>query len=105
MADRELKPEEKAREEIDDLLRDAGWEIQDFSNIDVDASKGVAVREFPVETGDADYLLFVDGEAVGVIEAKPVGTTLSGVEAQSQKYIEGFPEGYGYVEDPLPFAY
>lgn len=105
MTDRELKPEQEAREEIDALLQSAGWEIQDFSNIGVTSSTGVAVREFPVETGDADYLLFVDGQAVGVIEAKPVGTTLSGVEAQSQMYIEGFPEGYEYVADPLPFAY
>jgi len=105
MTDRELKPEQQAREEIDALLQSAGWEIQDFSNIDITSSTGVAVREFPVETGDADYLLFVDGQAVGVVEAKPVGTTLSGVEAQSQKYIEGFPEGYEYVADPLPFAY
>ena len=105
MTDRELKPEQEAREEIDALLQSAGWEIQDFSDIDVTSTTGVAVREFPVETGDADYLLFVDGQAVGVIEAKPVGTTLSGVEAQSQKYIEGFPEGYDCVEDPLPFAY
>ncbi|ERG98282.1 MAG: hypothetical protein J07HQX50_02317 [Haloquadratum sp. J07HQX50] len=42
---------------------------------------------------------------MGVIETKSVGTTLSGVEAQSQKYIGGFPEGYEYAEDPLPFAY
>jgi len=105
MTDRELKPEQEAREEIDVLLQSAGWEIQDFSNIDLTSSTGVAVREFPVKTGDADYLLFVDSQAVGVIEAKPVGTTLSGVESQSQMYIEGFPEEYEYVADPLPFAY
>ena len=41
--------------------------------------------------GRADYLIYVDQKAVGVIEAKPAGTTLSGVEWQSSMYAEGLP--------------
>ena len=41
--------------------------------------------------GRADYLLYVDKRVVGVIEAKPDGTTLSGVEWQSAMYAEGLP--------------
>ena len=50
------------------------------------------MREFPLSTGTADYLLFVDRKAVGVLEAKPAGTTLSGVAEQSSSYAYGLPD-------------
>lgn len=53
----------------------------------------------------ADYVLFLDRQAVGVIEAKPKGTTLSGVEEQSRRYAESFPEDLYPIELPLPFVY
>jgi len=99
------KPEEEARKNIDILLEDAGWQIQNLDAINLGASFGIAVREFPLDTGAADYLLFVNRFAVGVIEAKPEGTTLSGVAEQSKKYIHGVPKNVPYVCDPLPFAY
>jgi type I site-specific restriction endonuclease len=54
---------------------------------------GVAIREAVMAAGHgrADYLLYVDRRAVGVIEAKPEGTTLSGVEWQSARYATGLP--------------
>lgn len=66
---------------------------------------GVAVREFPLESGEADYLLFVDSKAMCVIEAKPEGTTLSGAAEQSKKYLEGIPQDLPRVQQPLSFAY
>jgi len=72
-------PEELARINIDKQLINAGWVIQDRVQMNLYAGRGVAVREFPLQTGEADYLLFVDRKAVGVVEAKPEGTTLSGV--------------------------
>jgi type I site-specific restriction endonuclease len=57
------------------------------------AKRGVAIREFSLSTGATDYLLFVDREAVGTIEAKKVGQTVTGVEEQSQKYRTGLPGG------------
>jgi type I restriction enzyme R subunit len=80
-----MKPEERARQKIDQLLIDADWVIQDHKDLNLGSSLGVAVREFPVSSGFADYMLFVDRKAVGVIEAKPEGTTLSSVEYQSDK--------------------
>jgi type I restriction enzyme R subunit len=100
-----MKPEEKARQRIDRLLVAAGWSVQDMSRLNLSASLGVAVREFPVESGFADYVLFVDRQAVGVIEAKSVGTTLSGVAEQSTAYITSFPAHIPHVQLPLPFAY
>jgi hypothetical protein len=35
--------------------------------------------------GEADYLLFVDGAPIGVVEAKKEGDTLTGVELQTTK--------------------
>ena len=82
-----MKPEEKARQNIDRLLTAAGWTIQDRKQRNLGASQGVAVREYPMSSGPTDYLLFVDRRAVGVIEAKPEGTTLSGVSDQTEKYL------------------
>src|SRR3990172_1487142 len=100
-----MKPEEKARQEIDRVLEAAGWKVQDLSQLNLGASLGVVVREFPLEPGTADYLLFVDRKAVGVVEAKPVGTTLSGVAEQTEGYLTGVPENLPHVQEPLPFAY
>jgi type I restriction enzyme, R subunit len=100
-----LTPEEAARAKIDRLLEQAGWQIQDYSNLDLGAALGVAVREFPLKTGEADYLLFVDRSAVGAVEAKPEGTTLSGVSEQTAKYLTGLKDGIPNAGNPLPFAY
>ena len=98
-------PEERAREQIDHQLRQAGWVIQDRDQLNLYAGPGVAVREFPLQTGYADYLLFVNQQAAGVIEAKPAGTTLSGVADQSGAYTVGLPDNIPHVELPLPFKY
>jgi len=79
--------------------------VQDLRELNLGASLGVAVREFPLKTGSADYLLFVDRKAVGAVEAKPQGTTLSGVADQSAKYLAGVPADIPHVAEPLPFAY
>jgi len=100
-----MTPEEEARQKIDELLKAAGWTIQDYKNLNLGASLGVAIREYPLKSGTADYLLFVNRRAVGVIEAKPEGTPLRGVYPQSEKYIVGIPESVPNACDPPPFAY
>ena len=100
-----MKPEDAARTRIDDLLKQAGWVIQDRNQLNLGAGRGVAVREFALSTGDADYLLFVDRKVVGTVEAKKVGETLVGVEEQSAKYRVGLPPGMRAARDPLPFTY
>jgi type I restriction enzyme R subunit len=98
-------PEQDAREIIDGKLSEAGWVIQDYSQLNPSASIGVAIREFPFKRGFADYLLMVNRKAVGVIEAKPVGTTLGGVDWQSEKYVNNLPDILQYDFDPLPYVY
>jgi type I restriction enzyme R subunit len=94
MTDEErLAAEQRARVLIDRQLTEAGWVVQDRKDLNLFAGQGVAVREVIMAKGHgrADYLLYVDQKAVGVIEAKPAGTTLSGVEWQSAMYAEGLP--------------
>ena len=88
-----LPAEARARLLIDRQLGEAGWAVQDKKAMNLFASRGVAVREVTLKPGHgrADYLLYVDQAVVGVIEAKPEGTPLSGVEWQSAMYADGLP--------------
>jgi type I restriction enzyme R subunit len=100
-------PEVKARANIDRQLEQAGWLLQDRDEMNLAAGNAIAVREFKLAKGHGyvDYLLFLDGRAVGVCEAKPAGVTLTSVEPQAQKYVEGLPAGLDAPHTPLPFAY
>src|SRR5439155_1587799 len=100
-------PEAKAREKIDALLAEAGWLVQDREDLNLTAGDGIAVREFKLEKGHGyvDYLLFVDGNALGVVEAKPAGYSLTSVEFQAKKYVDGLPASLTGPYKPLPFAY
>jgi len=103
-----LPAEQRARVDIDKQLAEAGWVVQHQRDLNLRAAQGVAVREFTMRPGHgrADYLLFVDRVAVGSIEAKPAGTTLTGIEEQSEKYVTGVPDEVPtYSSEGLPFAY
>ena len=78
-----MTPEGRARKKIDELLTAAGWRVQDRDEMNLGAGLGVAVREYPLPAGPCDYLLFIDREACGLVEAKPEGNTLTGVAEQS----------------------
>ena len=84
-------PEQRARRKIDSALTTAGWTVQSRDEINLDAGRGLAIREFMMEPGYgyADYLLFVDGQAVGALEAKKEGFGLTGVEPQVKSYSDG----------------
>ncbi|TAM61687.1 MAG: DEAD/DEAH box helicase [Rhodanobacter sp.] len=83
-----MTPEAQARTLIDGKLEAAGWVIQDIKQINLGAASGIAVREYPTDTGPADYVLFVDRLPVGVIEAKrdEAGENLTAHEAQTERY-------------------
>ena len=106
-----LQPEEQARVLIDEQLTQAGWHVCDRQDIDLVNQYANAVREVVMDAGHgrADYLLYVDKRVVGVIEAKPSGTTLSGVQWQSAMYAAGLPEAYRETavlkDDRLPFIF
>jgi len=89
-----MAPDERdARAEIDRLLGLARWSVQNVDQADLRAGRGIALREIPLKPGHgkADYLLYVDGKAAGVVEAKRAGAKLTGVESQSTRYSDGLP--------------
>lgn len=100
-----MTPEQKARQRIDRQLEQAGWIVQSMNEMNISAGLGVAIREFPLKSGFADYLLYADGKAIGIVEAKAEGHTLTGVEIQSSKYTDGLPKNLPHYHLPLPFAY
>ena len=71
-----MNPEDRARQDIDRQLGQCGWVVQDKGQMNISAALGVAVREFPMLTGEVDYLLYISGKAIGVLEAKPKGHPL-----------------------------
>ncbi|MEO0375761.1 MAG: DEAD/DEAH box helicase family protein [Cyanobacteria bacterium P01_A01_bin.17] len=105
MASANQNPEQQARDRIDVLLRDAGWVVQSKKQFDLGAGLGVAIREYQTDAGPADYVLFVDRQPVGVIEAKreEAGHRLTVVEEQSAEYADSKLK---YLNNqPLPFVY
>ena len=100
-----MTPERKARQNIDSMLEAAGWHVQNHTGHNTAAALGVAVREYPLKADQrADYLLFINGAAVGVIEAKPEGTTLSGALQQAQRYRASLPDNLRHLAG-FPFSY
>lgn len=99
--------EQLARQTIDRLLSATGWAVQDFKAADIHAARGVALREFELNPGDgaADCLLYVDGKAASIIEAKRKGVTLADVEVQSARDAQGPPATLPAHRRPLPFLY
>ncbi|MBL1215624.1 MAG: DEAD/DEAH box helicase family protein, partial [Ignavibacteriae bacterium] len=86
MSDSNLTPEQRARQNIDKQLIAADWAIQSFNKFNPSSKLGIAVTEYPTQSGAADYILFVDRRPVGVIEAKAEGKTLSQVHDQTERY-------------------
>lgn len=101
--------EAETRRVIDRMLAEAGWSVQDYDEMNVGAGLGVAVREFPLAGGRADYVLYVNGRIVGVIEAKREGTSLSPVERQTARYATALRASHRLAlwrpDEPVPFRY
>ncbi len=98
-------PEQRARDEIDKQLKACGWIIQNKKTINLNAGLGVAVREYQTDVGPADYVLFVAGKPVGIIEAKAKdeGFRLSVHEDQAEDYAAAKLK---YLNnEKLPFVY
>ena len=102
-----MTPEEKARVKIDQMFEDAGWQVvdRDFYSPTITAA---AIREGLLNGNrEADYFLFINGKAIGVLEAKreEVDVTSTKVCEQTEMYARGVPECYQAWQRPLPFGY
>ncbi|MDP2564974.1 type I restriction-modification enzyme R subunit C-terminal domain-containing protein [Pseudoalteromonas marina] len=98
--------EQIARDKIDEMLKLAGWTVQDKTKINLNDGIGQAIREYQTDVGPADYVLFVDKKAVGVIEAKreEAGEKITAVEDQTEGYANAKLKWVNNSE-PLPFLY
>ena len=101
-----MTPEEQARVAIDEKLEQSGWIIQDMRQLNLTASLGIAVREFPTSTGPVDYALFIEGKPAGVVEAKKseAGENITVVEGQSARYANSTFK-WVHQEYRIRFAY
>ncbi|MCI5059846.1 MAG: DEAD/DEAH box helicase family protein [Alphaproteobacteria bacterium] len=106
MSEVNQNPEQKARDNIDKMLHQSGWVVQAKNHIDFNVGLGIAIKEYQTDIGPADYVLFVDRQAVGVIEAKreKEGQNITTVEQQSGNYAKAKLK---WVDNdkPLPYIY
>ncbi len=100
----DLMPEQLTRRSIDEKLRECGWKIQNFRDYNPTEGLGIAIREYPTDTGPVDYALFVDRNPIGVIEAKKDGAILSNHEEQTEDYAKSKFK-WQINESPLAFVY
>ena len=104
-----MKPEEKARVVIDRMFEEAGWKVIDRAKYAPNMT-AVAIREgLMVGNREADYLLFLNGKAVGVLEAKRIETDINSdiVQEQARLYTRSCPKWCQawFPNIPLPLAY
>ncbi len=101
------EPEAAARVEVDASLVAAGWAVQDRADMNLSASRGVAVREFKLKHGHgfADYLLFVDGKAAASSRPSRPATRSPASSPSWHKYAAASPDGLDPPVAPLPFLY
>jgi len=102
-----LTPEQKARKIIDEMFAEAGWKVLSRDEYAPNIS-AVALEEGLMNGNlEADYLLFISGKAVGVLEAKraEVDVDTEKVEGQAIKYTKSLPNWCQYWQKPLPIAY
>ncbi len=97
------------RDRINKKLRSVNppWEIiKHYDGLDTSKLSHHAVEEYPTENGPADYALFVDGQFLGIIEAKKVRVSPQNVLEQAKRYSRGAGDGVGnWNEHRVPFLY
>lgn len=103
----DLLPEQKARVHIDKALENAGWTVVNRDEFVPDAINAQAVRETILKNNkEADYMLFIDGKAIGVLEAKREESHLGPeVAEQAQTYGNILPDWVQAWKHPLPFIF
>ena len=101
-----LLPEEKARKKIDLMLKKAGWSIVPREEYSPGISAAAIEEGILKGNLEADYLLFLEGKAIGVLEAKKESVSLDDIVAnQAENYTHQLLPMYQYWENPLPLIY
>lgn len=101
-----MTPEEKARVKIDRMFEEAGWQV--VSRDEYTPLTAAAIKEGLLKHNlEADYFLFINGKAVGVLEAKraEIDVDCDEVKGQAEKYVNNVPPIYAAYEKPLRIIY
>ena len=102
-----MTPEEKARQKIDQWFTEAGWKVINREDYEPTCT-AVAIREGLLKGNlEADYFLFINGKAVGVLEAKreDIDALSDKVCEQAVLYAKSVPHIYQAYQKPLPFIF
>ena len=101
-----MLPEELARVKIDKQLNNAGWDI--IARNEYLPNSTVAIKEALMKGNtESDYLLFVDGKAIAVVEAKKEANDLGAdVAAQAEFYSANPQDWYAlWIKGMIPLVY
>ena len=102
-----MTPEEKARQKIDLWFAEAGWKVINREDYEPTCT-AVAIREGLLKGNlEADYFLFINGKAIGVLEAKreEIDPFSNNVCEQAVLYAKSVPHIYQAYQKPLPFIF
>ncbi|MFI3297924.1 MAG: DEAD/DEAH box helicase family protein [bacterium] len=101
-----MLPEEKARTYIDRMFEDAGWDVVSRNDYTTSTSAVAVAEGIMQEHKEADYLLFLDGKAIGILEAKAEHVPLEDkVKSQAEGYTTKLPKWCSSWFEQLPFVY
>ena len=92
---------------IDKRLRAAGWRVTPFAaGKPLSAMDKCAIEEYPTANGPADYALVVDGQILGVVEAKKLSVGPNNVLTQAARYASGIVQSeLSFGSHGVPFLY
>ena len=92
---------------IDPKLKAAGWDIVPFSiGMSLKSHSRSAITEFETTNGPADYALCVDGQILGIVEAKKLSLGPQSVLTQAERYCKGIADSpFNYRGFRVPFLY
>ena len=102
-----MTPEEKARQKINLWFAEAGWKVINREDYEPTCT-AVAIREGLLKGNlEADYFLFINGKAIGVLEAKreEIDPFSNNVCEQAVLYAKSVPHIYQAYQKPLPFIF
>lgn len=102
-----MTPEEKARVKIDKMIEDAGWQVVSRDEYTPNLTAAAIKEGLLKHNLEADYFLFINGKAVGVLEAKraEIDVDCDEVKGQAEKYVNNVPSIYAAYEKPLRIIY
>ena len=101
-----LLPEEKSRLNIDRWLEEAGWAVVSRAEY-TEAINAQALKENLMQGNlEADYLLYLNGKAIAVVEAKrKENKLLDDVWDQAIDYTTKLTGKFSFWLNPIPFVF